>query len=188
MRNLGSSSNNAAGSTAPPRTVKTKAKTPLEVARGMIDWFNAPATNWLLPEFMPPDRTTANVPPQYGANTGHQVYLMSQGIIHNTRMATSTAGKQRDVDVVTKLYKEDEWLQQLIDKDADGIWLKKWFPHNYEVTAFEAYLDMYVLTGNKTYLKAVQGAWEMFRESFLHLGGAMALNEGSIGRSPSSGG
>lgn len=55
------------------------------------------------------------------------------------------------------------------------------------MTAFEAYLDMYVLTGNSTYLKAVQGAWEMFRESFLHLGGAMALNEGSIGNSPKTG-
>jgi hypothetical protein len=47
--------------------------------------------------------------------------------------------------------------------------------------AFEAYLDMYSLTGNVTYLTAIQGAWEMFRDSFLHVGGAMALNEGSHG-------
>lgn len=39
----------------------------------------------------------------------------------------------------------------------------------------------YTLTGNATYLTAMQGAWEMFRESFLHVGGAMALNEGSHG-------
>ena len=110
-----------------------KTQTPLEVARGMIDWFNSPATNWLLPEFMPADRTTGTIPPQYGANQGHQIYLISQGIIHNTRMATSAAGKQRDVDVVSSLYQEDEWLTQLTNKDTDGIWLKKWFPHNYEV-------------------------------------------------------
>ena len=28
------------------------------------------------------------------------------------------------------------------------------------------------------------GAWAMFRESFLHVGGAMALNEGSHGEDP----
>jgi len=42
-------------------------------------------------------------------------------------------------------------------------------------------MDMYVLTGEPLYLEAVTGAWEMFRESFLHLGGAMAINEGSVG-------
>ena len=36
---------------------------PIEVARGMIDWFSQQQTNTLLPEFMPPDRTTSDVPP-----------------------------------------------------------------------------------------------------------------------------
>ena len=120
----------------------------LKIARGMIDWFSDVQKNWLLPEFMPPDRTiTADVPPMYGANTGHQIYLISQGIIHHSRMATSAVGKQRDVDVIATLYQEDEWLAGLRAKDPAAIWQKKWFPHNYEVTAFEAYLDMYVLTG-----------------------------------------
>jgi hypothetical protein len=56
-----------------------------------------------------------------------------------------------------------------------------------EVTAFEAYFDMYTMTGNTTYLTAIQGAWEMFTESFLHVGGAMALNEGSHGTDLNSG-
>jgi hypothetical protein len=30
----------------------------------------------------------------------------------------------------------------LIERNTSGIWQKHWFPHNYEVTAFEAYLDM----------------------------------------------
>ena len=42
-------------------------------------------------------------------------------------------------------------------------------------------MDMYVLTGDKLYLSAVMGAWEMFVGSFLHLGGSMAINEGSLG-------
>jgi hypothetical protein len=28
-----------------------------------------------------------------------------------------------------------------------------------EITAFEAYLDMYVLTGDELYLEAMEGAW-----------------------------
>ena len=47
---------------------------------------------------MPPDRTIAgDIPPVYGADTGHQIYLISQGIIHHSRMATSQLGRQRDV-------------------------------------------------------------------------------------------
>ena len=33
---------------------------------------------------------------------------------------------------------------------------------DYEVTAFEAYLDLYVLTGNRTYLDAMLGARDMY--------------------------
>ena len=97
----------------------------LNIARNMIDWFNDLSHNALLPEFMPPDRTvTMDVPPVFGANTGHQIYLISQGIIHHSRMATSTLGRQRDVDVIAQLYQEDEWLRQLILQDDTGIWKK----------------------------------------------------------------
>jgi hypothetical protein len=153
----------------------------------MIDWFSSLGTNWLLPEFMPADRTTRDVPPTFGANTGHMIYLISQGIIHHARMATSALGRQRDVDTIAKLYQEDEWLSALAAKDEKAVWQKRWFPHNYEVTAFEAYLDMWSMTGNETYKAAVDGAWEMFRASFLHVGGSMALNEGSNGTNLSSG-
>ena len=159
----------------------------LRLARGMLDWFSSLETNWLLPEFMPADRTTANVPPVFGANIGHQIYLISQGIIHHSRMAMTPVGRQRDVDLIASLYQEDEWLAALAAKDERAIWQKRWFPHNYEVTAFEAYFDMWVLTGNATYKAAVDGAWEMFRESFIHVGGSMALNEGSNGMNMSSG-
>lgn len=55
------------------------------------------------------------------------------------------------------------------------------------VTAFEAYLDMYSLTGDARYHDAMVGAWEMFRESFIHVGGSMAINEGSDGLDTSKG-
>ena len=101
-------------------------KRALTIARNMIDWFNDLSKNILLPEFMPPDRTLeVDVPPIFGANTGHQIYLISQGIIHHSRMATSDVGRQRDVDVIAQLYQEDEWLKQLIEKDEKGIWMKR---------------------------------------------------------------
>lgn len=161
--------------------------TALRLARGMIDWFTSLNTNPLLPEFMPPDRTTDDVPAVYGAETGHQIYLISQGIIHHSRMATSALGRQRDVDAIALLYEEDEWLEALAAKDEKAVWQKRWFPHNYEVTAFEAYFDMWAMTGEDKYKRAVDGAWEMFRESFLHVGGSMALNEGSHGTNLSAG-
>jgi hypothetical protein len=162
--------------------------TAIRLARGMLDWFSSLGTNGLLPEFMPPDRThPEDVPPVYGANIGHQIYLISQGIIHHSRMATTRLGRQRDVDVIATLYQEDEWLRALAAKDERAVWMKQWFPHNYEVTAFEAYFDMWTLTGNHTYKAAIDGAWEMFRESFLHVGGSMALNEGSGGTNLSAG-
>jgi len=35
---------------------------------------------------------------------------------------------------------------------------KHWFSHNYQLTAVEAYLDMYVLTANTTYLNVSAAA------------------------------
>ena len=96
----------------------------------------------------------------------HPVNLLpynTEGMIHNTQMALSELGTKRDVAVVRELYQEDWWLRALIAGDPDAIWRRHWYPHNYEVTAFEAYLDMYVLTGNTTYIDAVKGAWRLFR-------------------------
>lgn len=112
--------------------VGSPAPRPIQIARGMIDWFSAPQTNTLLPEFLPPDRTTSNIPSMFGNNTGHQIYLISQGIIHHTRMATGPLGRARDTEVVQSLYEEDEWLAQLAAKNESGVWEKQWFPHNYE--------------------------------------------------------
>jgi DUF1680 family protein len=51
------------------------------------------------------------------------------------------------------------------------------------VTAFEAYFDMYILTGEQKYLAAVMSAWRMFRDplaGWIHVGGSLAINEGSL--------
>lgn len=46
------------------------------------------------------------------------------------------------------------------------------------MTAFEAYADMWVLTGNELYLNASMGAWKLMRDNWIHLGGSFAINEG----------
>eukprot|EP00971_Amphidinium_carterae_P034705 683041-Amphidinium_carterae.1 len=130
---------------------------------------------------------------------------MSQGIIHSTRMALSALGTHADVDLVAGLYQEDWWLRALIARDKRVISHKLFDAHNYQLTvkssanrkrtkvatralrpgtlvaeALEAYLDMYVLTGNETYLNAVMGGWEMHRDpvnGWIHVGGSIAINE-----------
>ena len=73
-----------------------------------IDWFNDLSKNTLLPEFMPPDRTIeVDVPPVFGANTGHQIYLISQGIIHHSRMATSEQGIYNTMHYTSCNYREN---------------------------------------------------------------------------------
>lgn len=161
----------------------------LPLARRMMDLFN---NHTLLPTFLPPDggnppyQTPAGPPPPNfngvnrtgnGAETGHNIYLIKQGIIHNTQMALSPLGQQQDVDLVANLYEEDWWLQFLSSGDPASVWRRQWFSHNYEVTAFEAYLDMFVLTGTAKYLDAVMSAWRMWRASFLFPGGSVAINE-----------
>ncbi len=116
----------------------------------------------------------------YGQHAGHMIYIEYQGIIKHTLMALSPLGTQADVDIVTDLYQENWWLEALLAKDLyHAIWHRQFFSHNYEVTAYEAFLDMYVLTGNSTYLTAMLNAWEMLREHWILPGGSFALNEGS---------
>ena len=114
-----------------------------------------------------------------GCSNHHALSLMYQGMIKHTRMALTALGTQADVDVVRNLYEERWWLEQLAARNVSAIWLRHFDPHNYENTAFEAYLEMYVLTGEVRYLDAVQGAWELSMEHFIHVGGAMAYNQNS---------
>lgn len=135
----------------------------LPLIREHLNWFNY---NKYIPLFLPPDDDANTVPPFAGSDFGHQIYLIYQGIIHNTRMALTSLGTKRDVELVKTLYQEDWWLPQLISRNVTAVWERYWFPHNYEIAAFNAYLDMYVLTGNVTYLEAMFGAWNLFMDVF----------------------
>ena len=53
------------------------------------------------------------------------------------------------------------------------------------MTLFECYADLYLLTGNATYLNAVLGGWEMFRDplnGWMFPGGSFAINENYVYR------
>ena len=47
-----------------------------------------------------------------------------------------------------ELYQENWWLDGLAARNESMIWLRE-ASHNYEITAFEAYFDLYVLTGEQ---------------------------------------
>ena len=72
---------------------------------------------------------------------------------------------------------EEWWLQQLARQNLSAIWLRSKYPHNYEITAIEAYMDLYELTGDTKYLAAVDGFYAMFREHWMHVGGTVAIKE-----------
>lgn len=165
----------------------------LLLARQNIDWFN---NNSYIPQFLPPVGGPAGqplpggFPPAYNANlstgcpgfgeaTGHLIYMITQGMIHNTRMAQTRVGRQADVDILQKLFKEDWWLRQFIEGNLSAVWQREWFPHNYEITSYEAYLDLYIITGNTTFLDAMLSAWDMIHDNWEHVGGSIAINEGA---------
>ena len=113
-----------------------------------------------------------------GNGPGHMIYIQFQGMIKHSLTALDDEGTQSDIDILESLYLEQWWLQALLNNDTyHSIWHRQFFSHNYEVTAFEAILDLYVLTGNRTYYQAVLNAWEMLRAGWILPGGSFALNE-----------
>jgi hypothetical protein len=55
--------------------------------------------------------------------TGHTIYLIDQGLIHQTRMALSPVGTQADIDLLTSIYEEPWWLQVSVENGSSwGPW------------------------------------------------------------------
>ncbi len=102
-----------------------------------------------------------------------------QGHTASTQMYFSPAGKPEDLQVAEKYYVQDWWMDKLIARDLTAIYdysLDR--PHCYEITGFEAYLDHYMATGDRKYIEAMVGAWEMLVENWQHIGGTWAICEG----------
>ncbi len=127
--------------------------------RGFYDWFNK---SCYLPELL------------RRAGQG------SQGIIPSTRMYFTPVGKPEDIQVVQQYFQENYWMKQLAERDEKAIWLYPYDrPHNYLITAIEPYLDLYRATGAKKYLDAASGGWDLYHNSWEHVGGSIAICEGT---------
>ena len=134
----------------------------LPLIRGYLDWFNHC-------EYLSKvaDKNRGYVPDRY---------IPYQGMISSTRMYLSPLGKLDDLNVILKYYQEDWWLDQLLANDNRAIYDRP-EAHCYEITAFEAYLDLYRITGDIKYLQAVLNAWHMLRDNWEMPGGSWALVE-----------
>ena len=134
----------------------------LPLIRGYLDWFNHCV---YLSKVV--DKNAGYIPDHW---------IPYQGMISSTRMYLSPMGKLDDLNVVLKYYQEDWWLDQLLANDDRAIYERP-ESHCYEITAFEAYLDLYRITGNTRYLQAVLNAWEMLHDKWEMPGGSWALCE-----------
>ena len=134
--------------------------------RGFYDWFD---NCEYLPEML------------------RRVRQGTQGIIPITRTYFSPVGKPKDIQVVQQYFQENYWMEQMANRDTKAIWLYPYDrPHNYLVTGIEPYLDMYRATGAKKYLDATLGAWDLYHDNWEHIGGSLAINEGTFLYEPKS--
>lgn len=101
-----------------------------------------------------------------------------QGMIANSRMYFTPLGKPEDIQVIQRYYQENYWLEGLANRDTDLVWQYPYDrPHNYLITDFEAYLDVYRATGDERYLRAMEGAWDLYHDNWEHVGGSIAITE-----------
>ena len=128
-----------------------------ELLRGNYDWFDRCP---YLPDLM------------RGAVQG------GQGMIANTRMYFTPAGRPADMQVIQRYFLEERWLEALARGEKDAIWQYPYDrPHCYLLTNLEAYLDLYRATGDKRIYDGVRAAWEMYRAHWQQPGGSISIIE-----------
>jgi hypothetical protein len=129
----------------------------LPMLRGYYDWFNQQP---FLPDML------------------RGVIQGGQGMIANTRVSLSPAGKPADAQVIQRYYQENAWLRGLARREKEQVWQYPYDrPHCYLLTNLEAYLDLYLMTGEKLYYDAVLGAWELYRAHWQQAGGSISIIE-----------
>lgn len=129
----------------------------LSLVRGYYDWFNCQS---FLPEML------------RGAIQG------GQGMVANTRVGASPVGVPKDAQVIQQYYQEEAWLKGLARREKEQVWQYPYDrPHCYLLTNLEAYLDMYLITGEQLYFDAILGAWELYRTHWQQAGGSISIIE-----------
>ena len=96
----------------------------------------------------------------------------------NLSMYFSPAGKEEDVVIRERYWRQDWWLTQLKDQQPAAI---SRFPlnraHSYAAAPWSAYIDAYRATGDPESIAAMLGAWQAYYDNFVHLGGSAAICE-----------
>lgn len=128
-----------------------------ELLRGYYDWFDQCE---YLPNLM------------RGAVQG------GQGMIANTRTYLTPVGKPADIQVIQRYFLERRWLSALASMDEGQIWQYPYDrPHCYLLTNLEAYMDMYLATGDEDLFEGVKGGWEMYHQHWQQPGGSISIIE-----------
>ena len=130
-----------------------------KLVRGFYDWFDHCS---FLPELL---RRSGQGP---------------QGIIPITRTYFSPIGKSQDIYTVQQYFQENYFIDGLAKREKSIIWRYPYDrPHNYLLTAIEPYFDLFRATGDKKYFEAVKGGWDLYKENWEHVGGSIAICEGT---------
>lgn len=128
------------------------------VLRRMYDWFNG-AEKYL------PDMLMG-----YNATNG----LPGGPLVYHTPI-----GRTEDMTVTQRFYDQDYLINAFIKRIPESFsHYPGERPHCYELLAVEAMLDEYRATGEKRYLDAALGAWEIFNGGYEQVGGSVAICEG----------
>ena len=77
-----------------------------------------------------------------------------------------------------RYYDQDYWLRALTSREPLALsHYPGERPHCYALLGFEAFVDEYRATGDKKYLDAILGAWDIYTGSFKHVGGVTTICE-----------
>jgi DUF1680 family protein len=108
-----------------------------------------------------------------------RVPIGNQGMVANSRTYLNTnVGVPADIQVLQRYFQLNCWLDQLIARDPSAIWQYQYERvHSYLIIVLNAYMDIYMATGDSYYLNAMHGAWDIFREHFMHPGGSISVIE-----------
>lgn len=127
--------------------------------RRMYDWFNA--SPYLGEVLNGPNATN-------GFPGGPLIYL-------------SPVGVANDLIVTERYYDQEYWINELNNREPLCIGYYPGInPHCYELLGLEAFIDEYRATGAKKYIDAALGFWEIFKNSYMHTGGIVAICEGAV--------
>ncbi len=93
-------------------------------------------------------------------------------------MANSEVSKDTDMLTVQKYFDQDYLLKTLKDENSLAVvGYPGHQPHCYALLIIEALADQYRATGEKKYLDALMGGYEIWRKYYIHIGGTAAICE-----------